>query len=139
MSYIESMKLIRLILGGVILFFDRVFSPTPVMRSPAEQARVDEAAQSFELYQLNACPFCVKVRRTMKRLAIPIVLREIGDDATAHAELMAGGMIDQVPCLRVTDSLGKVTWLYESTAIVEFLENRFGSAQETFVGPKSNV
>ena len=119
------MKLIRLVLGKIILFFDAAFVPESEKRSPEAQAKVDAEAKSLVLYQLNACPFCVKVRRGMKRLGVTIELKDIGTDAKAHAELMAGGKLDQAPCLRITDSSGAVSWLYESSDILAHLEKRF--------------
>jgi glutaredoxin len=119
------MKLIRVVLGAIILFFDRIFTPRGLQRLAPAQAKVEEATRGFVLYQLAACPFCVKVRREMKRLSVTFPLKEIAQDPAAHAELMAGGKLDQVPCLRMTQADGSFTWLYESSAIVEFLQNKF--------------
>ena len=71
------------------------------------------------------CPFCVKVRRAAKRLSLTIPMKDVGVDSNAQAELMAGGKKDQVPCLRITSPSGAVEWMYESSAIVEYLEKRF--------------
>lgn len=75
------MKLIRNILGKAIIFFDTTFAPTPVKRSPEAQALIDEKTQNLSLYQYHMCPFCVKVRRTMKRLNLNIELRDAKDNA----------------------------------------------------------
>jgi glutaredoxin len=115
------MKIIRYLLGKIVLFLNALFVPAlEVHRSPEQQAKVDAETSSWVLYQLVTCPFCVKVRREMKRLGITIQTRDISSDANAYAELMAGGKIDQYPCLRMGD-----TWMYESSAIVEFLQKGF--------------
>ncbi len=119
------MKLIRLVLGAIILFFDRVFTPTSMSRTPEAQAQADLRVKSLVLYQLNACPFCVKVRRELKRLGISVALKDIGKDPQAHQELMAGGKEDQAPCLKITKPDQSVQWLYESTDIVNYLRAEF--------------
>jgi glutaredoxin len=120
------MKIIRFVLGKIILFFDAAFTPKGMSRPAIEQAGVDSAARSLTLYQLQACPFCVKVRREMKRLSLSIPLRDVGTDPSAQAELMQGGKIDQVPCLKIPEADGRITWLYESSEINAYLQKRFG-------------
>jgi len=120
------MKIIRLILGKIILTLDALFSPVSMTRDPEAQARVDAETRSMVLYQLNACPFCVKVRRQIKRLGLKIDLKDVGTDSSAQAELMNGGKIDQVPCLKITRNDGTVEWLYESDAINTLLDSKYG-------------
>jgi glutaredoxin len=116
------MTLIRKILGFLILTFDRAFTPKPeVNRTPENQSALDQKLSQWTLYHLEACPFCVKVRRQMKRLLITIPLKEINADSSHHAELMKGGKLDQVPCLRYTDETGAEKWMYESSDINAFL------------------
>lgn len=116
------MKIIRLVLGNLILAFDALFSPTPISREPTKQVQLNEQTKNWTLYHLKLCPFCVKVRRQMKRLAIQIPMKDVGEDERAQQELMEGGKIDQVPCLRYLDSTGKVQWMYESNDINQFLQ-----------------
>ena len=120
------MKIIRFVLGKIILTLDALFSPSSIQRSPQDQKTVDEATRSMVLYQLNTCPFCVKVRRKMKRLGLTITLKDVGEDQKAHDELMKGGKEDQVPCLKITRADGTVDWLYESDAINLLLDQKFG-------------
>ena len=116
------MKIIRAILRKIILFYDAAFTPKPILsRTPEAQKALDEKTKSWTMYHLEACPFCVKVRRQMKRLVIEILFKDVGKDPAAQSELMAGGKIDQVPCLRYTDPSGAVHWMYESSDINEFL------------------
>ena len=53
-------KLVRNVLGAVIVLLDRVSRPRALQRSPADQQRVQSAMDGLSLYQLRACPFCVK-------------------------------------------------------------------------------
>lgn len=123
----NEMKLIRAILGALILFFDRLTQPKSLERMADKQKQVDEEARSLVLYQLHACPFCVKVRRQVKRLGLQIEMKDIGRDAGAAKELVTQGGEDQVPCLRISEG-GSVKWMYESSAINEYLQGRFGQS-----------
>lgn len=119
------MRIIRLFLGAIILFLNRIFSPKSVTRDPAQQASVDRDSDHLKLYQFEACPFCVKVRRAMKRYALPIETRNAQRCATSREELLAGGGKLKVPCLRIEDEQGDVNWMYESKDIIAYLEQRF--------------
>ncbi len=121
------MKIIRAILGKIILFLDSAFSPASLKRSPETQSVVDTQTKSLVIYQLLACPFCVKVRREVKRLGLNIQYKNVDQDPAAQKELMAGGKIDQVPCLRITSPDGQVTWMYESSDINTYLGSQFAA------------
>jgi len=103
-----------------------LFQPAPLVRSPEEQARVDQETASLSLYHFGICPYCRRVRSTMTRLALNIELRDIRADPAARQELIQGGGLDQVPCLRIHEDDGGDRWLYESEEIVRHLERRFG-------------
>ena len=116
------MNIIRAILGKIILFYDATFTPKPLVeRKPAEQAALNEKTKNWTIYQLETCPFCVKVRRQMKRLQIRIPFKDVGSSPEAQKELMEGGKQDMVPCLRYVDANGAVRWMYESSDINQFL------------------
>lgn len=78
------------------------------------------------LYHKEYCPYCHRVRDAMTRMGLDIPLKDTGDDRTAHRELVTGGGMSQVPCLRIENPNGKVEWMYESADIVEYLRDRFG-------------
>lgn len=118
------MKFIRWFLGRVILLLNFVFSPRGVKRTTQAQQKVDAKAQSLALYQFEACPFCVKVRRAMKRQSVKFDLRDAKNDQTHRAELETGGGKIKVPCLRIEQD-GQVQWMYESSDIVAYLEREF--------------
>ena len=120
------MFIIRGILGALILFFDWITTPKSIKRHPKEQSRIDSQCQSLTLYQFKACPFCVKVRRAMKRQSLPILTRDAKRCDRARDELVQGGGRLKVPCLKITDTQGQATWLYESADIIQYLETQFG-------------
>ena len=122
------MRIIRLILGKTILFLNWVFSPRGTRRDPAVQAGIDAQTASLKLYQYEACPFCVKVRRAMKRHTLTIETRDVKRSESAREELLAGGGNLKVPCLLIEDGQGQVEWMYESSDIVRYLEERFGDS-----------
>lgn len=118
------MKIIRWILGRIILLIEALFAPKSVQRSPKEQARVDQQTARLSLYQFKACPFCVKVRFTMKRWGLNIVTRDAKDNRYKE-ELVEQGGEYMVPCLRIEKEDGTAQWLYESAAIIRYLTERF--------------
>ena len=120
------MTIIRLILGKLILLLNWLFTPGSVERDTALQAGIDQQTSALKLYQYAACPFCVKVRRAVKRNALNIATREVNRDDSAKLELLAGGGVLKVPCLRIEDEHGQVDWMYESSAIISYLDGRFG-------------
>jgi glutaredoxin len=119
------MRIIRLILGKLILFFNWAFPPRGINHDPELQAQVDQQTASLTLYQYQACPFCVKVRRAMRRQSLDIETRDVKRSETARKEILAGGGDLKVPCLRIEGGQGQVEWMYESTAIIGYLDDRF--------------
>jgi glutaredoxin len=119
------MAIIRLILGKIILFFNWLFTPKSILRAPQEQATIDALTASLTLYHYEACPFCVKVRRAMKRLSLTIETRDVKRMPGAKEQLLAGGGDLKVPCLRVQSGNGEVEWMYESADIINYLNSRF--------------
>lgn len=120
-------KALRIGLGQLIIFLDLITRPRKLRRSPEAQARIAEETSSLALYQFNACPFCVKTRRAMHRLNLPITLRDAKHDESHRAALLAGGGRIKVPCLRIEEN-GESRWMYESNDIIRYLETRFAKA-----------
>jgi glutaredoxin len=119
------MAITRLILGKLILFFNWVFTPRSIQRDPERQASVDQQTTELMLYQYEACPFCVKVRRAMKRQGLNIEVRDVKRNDVAKEELLAGGGALKVPCLRIGEGEQESQWMYESGNIISYLEGRF--------------
>lgn len=117
-------KALRVGLGQIIVLGDALTRPRPQKRSPQGQAAVNADAASLSLYQFQACPFCVKTRRAMHRLNVPITLKDAKNDPEARAALQAGGGKVKVPCLRIEEADG-TRWMYESNDIIAYLEKRF--------------
>ena len=118
------MKFIRWILGKIILSVDALTRPKPMQRSAGEQAKIDAQTPQMALYQYLACPFCVKVRRQMRRLNLNIETLDAKGGSNKQELAEQGGKV-QVPCLRVEEPGQAVQWLYESDTINQYLEQRF--------------
>ncbi|MEZ9301656.1 glutaredoxin family protein [Vibrio breoganii] len=118
------MKFIRIVLGKIILLLNFIFTPRGVKRSEEAQQAADAKASDLTLYQFDACPFCVKVRREMKRQSVNVALKDAKGDEAAREELLAGGGRVKVPCLKITQQ-GTETWMYESKDIVAYLQKEF--------------
>ena len=117
------MNLVRWILGRLVLGHDLLIRPATMKRDPVDQAKLDAETAKFVLYQFNACPFCVKVRRELRRYALNIELRDARNDEKHKADLIRGGGRHKVPCLQVKTESGGVTWLYESSEIISYLKS----------------
>ena len=116
------MKSIRFIVGRIILLLDFLTRPSPVVRSREDQDTVDAAVSGLSLYQFKACPFCVKVRRHMRRRSIKIELKDAKSDLAIKEELVREGGKHKVPCLRIEENNKEVRWLYSSNEICRFLD-----------------
>jgi glutaredoxin len=119
-------RLVRLILMPFMIIGEKLTTPKGVERSAEEQSKVDEQCKNLALYQFKTCPFCIKVRKTIARLSLPIELRDAQHNQTHRNELEQGGGRVKVPCLRITEKDGSATWMYESDDINQYLEKRFG-------------
>jgi glutaredoxin len=118
-------RLLHLVIGPIILALDWLTSPRGLQRPAGEQQAIDQHTTKLVLYQFRMCPFCVKVRRTIKRLSLNIETRDALRDEPAREQLHAGGGNIKVPCLKIINDQGDETWLYESTHIVHYLQERF--------------
>jgi glutaredoxin len=120
------LKALREGLGRLIVFFDFITRSTPMKRTPEAQQNVDEGAEKMKLYQFYACPFCVRTRRAIHRLNVPIKTRDAQGNSKYRSELAAEGGEIKVPCLRIEED-GQTRWMYESMDIIAYLEQRFGA------------
>jgi len=119
-------RLIRLLLTPVVLLGEWLLTPRGMQRSPEAQARVDGQTRSLTLYQFRTCPFCIRVRLAMKRLALDISTKDTLNDREAREQLHRGGGEIKVPCLCIQEPDGGTRWMYESKDIVAYLDRRFG-------------
>ena len=121
-------KPVRLLLGQIIIFIDWLTRPKPMQRSTDAQSEVDQQTENMVLYHFQMCPFCVKTRRQIRRLALNIENRDARNDPQWNQELISDGGKYQVPCLKITATDGSVQWLYESTEINQYLGEKFAAS-----------
>lgn len=119
------MRVIRWLLGRLILLVDFLTTPRGINRPAAEQDKLDQQTASLALYQFKACPFCVKVRRVLKRHSLKVETRDAKREEKYREELLNQGGKVKVPCLRIENSEGEVQWLYDSKQIIQYLQQRF--------------
>ena len=113
---------VRRILGPIILLVDKITTPKGVKRPAEEQEKLNQATQDLALYQFKTCPFCIKVRREIKRQSLNIELRDAQHDEHHRQQLLDNGGQIKVPCLKVKDKDGNENWLYESTNVIQYLK-----------------
>ena len=118
--------LLRNGLGLLIVFISSITPPKRIKRSEEDQKIAQEKANNLSLYQFYACPFCVKTRRAIHALNIDIKYRDAKNDATHRGDLLEQGGEIKVPCLRI-DEAGTTRWLYESSDIINYLNQRFAN------------
>lgn len=119
------MKFVRWFLGRIVLLINWVTWPRAGKRTSDEQQKLAESMAHYSLYQFHACPFCVKVRRAMQRLNLPIELRDAKSEGPYREELKQQGGEVKVPCLRIEKADGSVEWMYESSDIIAYLEKQY--------------
>jgi glutaredoxin len=119
-------KTLRIVLGPFMLLWEWLSRPKGLARSPQAQQQVCQQCQSLALYQFSTCPFCIKVRQEMRRLALPIARLDAQHNQTNRDNLLKGGGAVKVPCLKITEA-GETRWLYESGAIISYLNTRFAA------------
>jgi glutaredoxin len=113
--------------GPLLLLWEKLAAPAGMKRPAEVQQQVDASTRSLVLYQFLMCPFCITVRRAIKRLSLNIETRDALRDTASRQQLLQGGGQVQVPCLRITDEHGNDTWMYESRAIVSYLQAVYAS------------
>ncbi len=116
---------LRVVIGPFILLWEIATTPKGIVRQPEKQRQIDLQCHGLILYQFRTCPFCIKVRREMRRLSLNIELRDAQKDQQNREELLQGGGQIKVPCLKITDEQGNSQWMYESSDIIQYLLERF--------------
>ena len=119
-------RLIRWPLGQIIIFADWITRPEIPVFPPEKRAELDATTSTMKLYQFKQCPFCVKTRRTIRRLGLNIETRDARKDPQWNSELVDQGGRYQVPCLRLVKQDGSMEWMYGSGNIIDYLDQRFG-------------
>ena len=117
-------SLIRNGIGSILVCIDVLTRGIKLKRPADVQQKIEAELQDLCLYQFFACPFCIQVRRRMYQLNLPISTLGVAKGSPHRDELLKGGGKIQTPCLRIENE-GQVQWLYESSAIITYLEQRF--------------
>ncbi len=118
------MKVIRWILGRIILVLDYLTRPRQMERTTEEQKKVDLKFKDHSIYQFQTCPFCVKIRRYMRRNSLNIELKDAKNNEMHRNELKVDGGKIQVPCLKIIKENNTTEWLYESADIIEYFDSK---------------
>ena len=96
----------------------------PLQRSASRQQQVEQECHQLALYHMSACGYCLRVRRVIWRLNLPIELRNAAHAEPWGRELVEQGGKRQVPCLQIRHP-DHTEWLYESDDIISYLKVRF--------------
>lgn len=118
-------RTLRLVMGPFMLLWEKLTTPKGIQRPLMAQQQVDQATEALVLYEFRTCPFCIKVRREINRLSLKIERRDAQKNPVNREQLLQGGGKIKVPCLRVTEENGQVSWLYESSAIIDYLQRHY--------------
>lgn len=94
--------------------FSRLFSPQP--RPVPDTVPAPDQQRELVLFKYDACPYCVRVLRTLQKLDLEVELRDTRRDPQARAELRSQTGRTQVPCLFVDGQA-----LFESADITSWL------------------
>ena len=78
------------------------------------------------LYVETGCGFCAKVLKKVEELGLKVEEKNIADDGVSEELEIRGGQV-QVPYL--VDEVNDVE-MYESDAIVEYLDEKYGGKEE---------
>ncbi len=103
-------------LGRTLAFFDR---------ATAQVSSAPKLNPLLVLYQMEVSPFCKRVVRRLSSAKRGMEIRDVLESETFYQELILGGKVDQVPCLRIrahdNSKPSEDRWLYESKEIIKFL------------------
>lgn len=119
------MSAIRWFVGRLILFINLLTLPKPIFREKFTQSKIDKITKYLTIYQFEACPFCVKVRRFIRKNSLNISLKDAKNNKIFKSELINEGGKHKVPCLKIEKINTKTEWLYESNEIIKFLNKEF--------------
>jgi glutaredoxin len=119
------MKIIRYVIGKILLALSAITLPKKEKRRAENKQDIKEELSRYSLYQFEACPFCIKVRRALHRLDLEVELRDSKADPYKTELLEKGGRL-MAPCLRIQKG-DDVTWMYESNDIISHLESTFNN------------
>ncbi len=118
-------RTLRTVLGPMLLAWNWLTQPNSIIRSDEQQQLVDDKTRNLTLYQFKTCPFCIKVRRNIKQLALNIEIRDAQKNQQHREQLIEGGGEAKVPCLKIINDYDRIEWMYESDDIIDYLQKSF--------------
>lgn len=77
----------------------------------------------LELYQLEECPYCTKVRKKLSELGIDYILRNVPEDNTRRKRLKSLSGQDRVPTLIDSDTHRVLAG--DDQHIIQYLEEQY--------------
>ncbi|PIR03097.1 MAG: glutaredoxin [Candidatus Magasanikbacteria bacterium CG11_big_fil_rev_8_21_14_0_20_43_7] len=80
----------------------------------------------LELYQMEHCPYCAKVRKKLEDLDLDFVCHTSKKGSKKREILKKLGGQEMVPFLIDTTDPSNLVMMYESGDIVEYLDERYG-------------
>ncbi len=80
----------------------------------------------LELYQMEHCPYCAKVRRVMEELDLDFICRNMPKGSPKRELLRRLGGKEMVPFLVDTSDKSNPVMMYESDDIIDYLKEKYG-------------
>lgn len=119
-----TMNFIRHCTGKVYQWVDRLVPVRVQPRTKDEVDLLERESRRMHLYVAHSCPASIGVQRYCDRLGLRVVRKDVQRVNAYRNELLNGGGEPVVPCLRIENEQG-IHWLYNSSSILEFLEQKF--------------
>jgi glutaredoxin 3 len=79
----------------------------------------------IELYQMEHCPYCAKVRMAMEELDLDFICRNMPKGSPKRELLRKLGGQEQVPFLVDTTDNQNPVMMYESGDIIDYLKEKY--------------
>ena len=107
------------------IFFIQLFIPMEDQRMTTASIPDVKDINKLALYYKDTCPFCFKVQQAMQEIGINHITLHSTFEETHLNTLISEGGKRQVPCLRIESDDQGTVWLYESDAIIDYLQRNF--------------
>lgn len=88
----------------------------------------DEPTPRLALYVSRYCGYCYRVLKAVDELGADVEVRDVTRNRELRSEIVEGTGRRTVPVLRIVHPDGREEWLFESRAIVRYLEELHGEA-----------
>ena len=109
----------------LLLLMQWLKKPEQKQRSADEIRLLGREMRGLSLYYHPLCPLCIRTRRVIYQLNIPLELRDVCRSQVYRDDLLAGVGQLCTPCLRIVEA-GQVRWIRGADNIINYLLQRFG-------------